>query len=170
MAMKFMEEHKISYRYDGRKTKKGCFESLATHSVWRVREKFAGNYKLKLSKKCNGDNNTGNRRRRDLGTICFNPKINLKDPSKYDTFVKANGDTTQGIQIEMDDKIVCNDDNDWEYKVKKEVVGLFARYFKNNPGGTISNIDEVKKVSRYKKGFMFRKNINNLLTVEFFFI
>ena len=44
-----MKEHKIIYRCDGRQNKKGCFESLASHAVWRVRKSFAKNYKLKES-------------------------------------------------------------------------------------------------------------------------
>ena len=130
-----MSDHNIDYRYDI-KNKMGCFQKMATYSLQCVRNSIAPNYIVKVEAELMEDGKT-KKRRRNLKDMQFDPKVNLKDPSKYKKRVR----TTVTVSKNKDDEV------NLEYKIQKGIVKKFDDYFKQNPGGYIMNVGEVRKVS-----------------------
>ena len=139
ISRKFMSDHNIDYRYDI-KNKMGCFQKMATYSLQCVWNSIAPNYKMKVEAELMEDGET-KKRRRNLKDMEFDPKVNLKDPSKYK---KSRVGTTVSRNT-----VIKNKDNEvnLEYKIKKGIVKKFDVYFKQNLGGSIMNVGEVRKVS-----------------------
>ena len=82
IARKFMNEHGIVYRYNP-KNRMGCIQKMAKYSVWCVCRTFGTNYNLKTTEAEKEKNSKKKKRCRELTKLPFDPKINLKDPSKF---------------------------------------------------------------------------------------
>lgn len=141
IANKFMNEHKIIYKYDT-DNKKGFFERLATHAVACVRTKFGENYLLKdYNKETKGDETKSDkkRRRRNLVKIPFDPNVNLKRLEMK----SEKKETKEGHSKKL---VSEKEEDNSEDNVMQKILGKFEEYFKNTAAPSILNIEDVKRV------------------------
>ena len=151
IANDFMKNHKIFYKSDG-SSKKGCFEKCAKYAIWCVRDKFAPEYIYKEKK---SENHNDGKRRRNLQSLQFDPKINLRKNSHKKeknvdcgTATRNDKENENGtVQVSPSPSKKRISESEIEYKVKDMIVQTLRSYFLARPGYCIATVDEFKNVS-----------------------